>query len=334
MKAWQYTTAAGGLEKNLYLPAAAPKPPSTLSHDQVLVEVISMSLNPADYKIPELGLLAKAMISLPASPGNDFCGRVSATGDAVDSLKIGETVFGQLGGPTKFGTLGQFIVVNKAACVPLPAGIDPDVGATLGTAGNTAYQSIVPNVKEGDKIFINGGSGGTGTFGIQIAKILGCHVTTSCSASNVELCKSLGADEVLDYKSVDICKALKEKGEVFSLVVDNVGSPAGLYRASSAFLLPTGKFLQVGAEVSWANTSNIMRNFMVPGFLGGGKRKYEFVAAKPKYDDLDHLATWVKQGKVKPVIDSIFEFDDAPKAIEKLKTGRAKGKIVVHVTEK
>merc|ERR1719238_545022 len=104
---------------------------------------------------------------------------------------------------------------------PMPDGMQVDDMAGVGCTGLTMYQSIKPYVKEGDKIFINGGSGGTGIFGIQIAKALGCHVTTSCSGANVELCKGLGADEVLDYKSVDVVTALKEKGQVFSLVVDN-----------------------------------------------------------------------------------------------------------------
>ncbi|OCL11073.1 GroES-like protein [Glonium stellatum] len=332
MKAWLYNTTTGGLEKNLYLPTLAPKP-QLISPNQILVEVISMGLNPTDYKIPELGLVAKAVIPTPASPGLDFCGRVAATGNTVDSLRIGELVWGRLDGPTRHGTLGQFVIASATGCVPLPDGVDPDQAAGLASAGITAYQSIVPNVKKGDRVFINGGSGGTGIFGIQIAKIKGCHVTTTCSAANMELCKSLGADEVIDYTSVDVCQALKEKGEVFGLAVDNVGAPADLYKASSSFLLPLGKFVQVGAEVSWGATATVMSNFMVPSFLGGGKRKYEFISVKNKYEDLNELATWLKEGKLKSVIDSAFEFEDAPKAFEKLKKGRAKGKIVVHVTK-
>lgn len=93
-----------------------------------------------------------------------------------------------------------------------------------GVAGLTAYQSIVPRVKQGDRVFINGGSGGVGCFGIQLAKVVGCHVTTSCSERNVELCRRLGADGVVDYTKVSVADALKEKGWKFDHVVDNVGT--------------------------------------------------------------------------------------------------------------
>jgi len=250
----------------------------------------------------------------------DFCGRVAETGRAIDSLQLGELVYGYTGGPVKFGTLGQFCVAPKECVVPLPAGIDPDDAATLTSAGLSAYQSIKGNVKEGDKIFINGGSGGVGTFAIQIGKILGCHVTVSCSGGNAALCESLGADEVIDYKSVDVIETLTAKGEVFALVVDLVGSPAGLYKASNSFLMPTGKYVQVGSDMSLAATSTIVGNFFTPRFFGGGSRKYEFFSVKQSYDDILQLGKWMRDGKLRAVIDSTFEFEDARKAIEKLKT--------------
>ncbi|KAF2194124.1 reticulon-4-interacting protein 1, mitochondrial precursor [Zopfia rhizophila CBS 207.26] len=332
MKAWLYTTASGGLEKNLYQPAAgAPKP--KISDDQILVEVLSMALNPADYKVPEMALVSKFMISKPASPGADFCGRVAATRKNVDSLQVGELVFGAIPTYAKYGSLAQFIVASREEYVSMPEEIQIDDAASIGVAGLTAYHSIAPNVKDGDKIFVNGGSGGTGIFCIQIAKALGCHVTTSCSTANINLCKSLGADEVLDYKSIDIIKKLEEMGQVFSLVVDNVGSPSNLYKASTSFLPPSGKFVQVGMDTSLDSAKQIAGNTLLPGFLGGGKRKYEFLMLKNSADSLTQLGKWMKEGKIKAVIDSVFEFDDALKAIEKLKTGRARGKIVVHVSK-
>ena len=330
MKAWQFSMASGGIEKNLFLPAAgAPKP--RISDDQILVEVYSMALNPADYKVPELGLIAKAMVPSPSIPGMDFCGKVAETGNEVDSFRIGDMVFGAYIGSLGYGSLGQFIAVSKDGCVSMPDELRVDDAASLGVAGLTAYQALKSKVKEGDKVFINGGSGGTGVFTIQIAKALGCHVTTSCSTTNVDLCKSLGADEVLDYKSADIVKQLGEKGQVFDLVVDNVGSPTNLYQVSHSFLVPTGKFVQVGMGIGLGPLKQLASNMILPGFLGGGRRKYEMLIAKAKAEDFAQLGAWMEAGKIRAVIDSVFEFDDAPKAFEKLKTGRAKGKIVVHV---
>ena len=325
---------AKGLEKNLVINNEAVPPPTKPSNDQVLVEVISMSLNPVDYKIPELPLAGRCIIGKPASPGIDYSGRVVATGPKLTGLKAGQLVFGRLDMPTKFGTMGQYITAPKAGAVPMPSGLHPDHAAAIGTAGLTAYQCIVPNAKKGDKIFINGGSGGTGVFGIQIGKAIGCHVTTSCSTANVQMCKDLGADEVIDYKVSNVSQAMKAKGQEYSLVVDNVGEPLDLHKAADDYLKPTGKFAQVGAPMSFGTVFTMMSRMFRPSILGGGKRAFEFVGVKNKPEDFEQLAQWMVEGKVKAVLDSTYEYADAPEAYEKLKTGRAKGKIVVHVTEK
>jgi NADPH:quinone reductase-like Zn-dependent oxidoreductase len=334
MKASQFSSTSGGLEKHLKLTETASPPPATLSPEQISIEVISMALNPVDYKIPELPLVGGMMVPQPASPGIDYCGRVVSTGAAMkDILKPGQLVFGRLDKPVKFGTLGQFITAPRAGCIELPSGIDPDHAAAVGTAALTAYQCIAPNVKSGDKVFINGGSGGTGVFGIQFAKLKGCHVTTSCSTPNVQLCKGLGADEVIDYKTTNVSQELKSRGLEFALVIDNVGEPYDLYQASDYFLKEDGKFVQVGAAVTLSGIYNILSRICWPAFLGGGKRKLDLMQVKNNADDLAQIGQWMKEGKVRAVIDSTFEIGDAAKAYEKLKTGRARGKIVVHVTE-
>jgi len=209
--------------------------------------------------------------------------------------------------------------------------VSPEDGAAIGIVGLTEIQSLKPNVQFGDKVFINGGSGGTGAYGIQIAKALGCHVTTSCSTPKIDFCKSLGADEVIDYTSTDVAKALAAGGPQFKLVVDNVGTPLDLYTKSDAFITPGGKFVQIGAGLSLSGTMAIAGNMLKPAFLGGGKAKYQLLMAQKSKSDLQVLAGWMKEGKVKGVLDTVFEWEDAPKAFEKLKSGRAKGKIVIKV---
>jgi len=215
----------------------------------------------------------------------------------------------------------------------LPSGISHEDAASFGIVGLTETQAIRPNVKTGDKVFINGGSGGTGAYGLQIAKALGCHVTTTCSTPNVEMCKSLGADEVIDYKSADVTQTLSAQGPSFNLVVDNIGTPANLYKKSSAFIAPGGKFIQIGMSPNLSGMAQIGGNMLRPGFLGGGKAKYQMLMGQAAKSDLQLLAEWMKEGKVKGVLDSVFEWEDAPKAYEKLKTGRARGKIVVKVPQ-
>lgn len=334
MKAWQYTDTTGGLEKNLELTEVA-RPAEPVGEFEILVEVISASINPADHKVPELGLISRSVIRRPATPGMDFSGRVVSLGAKIDSFSIGETVFGRLA-PKQHGSLGQLIVVDtkNEACVALPAGVDVDHAATVGTAGITAYEAIAPNVKSGDKVFINGGSGGTGTFGIQIAKALGCYVTVTCSSGKAQLCKTLGADEIIDYTTTNVAQKLKEAGQVYSLAVDNVGSPPELYKAADDFLLPSGQFVQIGSSVSVESAKSVASRLLLPSFLGGGKRKFSLHVIKPKQDELRQLGRLMVEGKVKPAIDEVFKFEDAPRAFEKLKQGKVAGKIVIHVTNK
>lgn len=330
MKAWQYNSTNGGIEKNLRINESAPLP--FLHDEQILVQVHAMALNPVDYKVTE-GPMPLRLVGSNITPGADFCGTVAKVGRKVDEFQIGEFVFGAKVGALTGGTLAQYVVVERTMLAVLPEGVKVEEAAGVGIVGLTEYQALVPNVKSGDKVFINGGSGGTGVFGIQIAKALGCHVTTSCSTPNIEFCKSLGADEVIDYKTTDIVEALSAKGQVFSTVVDNVGAPDSLYKASSAFLLPEGKFVQVGMQPSLGGTKTLVGNMLLPSFLGGGKNSFQMIMAKPSAEQLRHMGKWLKQGSLKPIVDTVFEWEDAPKAFEKLKTGRAKGKIVIKVPQ-
>ncbi|KAF2996176.1 hypothetical protein E8E14_004420 [Neopestalotiopsis sp. 37M] len=328
MRAWLYSSVAGGLEKNLKLSEATVKP---LTKGQVLVKVHSTSLNPVDYKVPELGMLARAVIALPAAPGGDFAGTIAEVGEdvkAADVFRVGEKVFGKILF-TQYGTFAEYVVATPDQIAKVPEGISEADASCIGTAGLTAYQSIVPHVKSGDKIFINGGSGGTGTFGIQIAKAVGCHVTTSCSGKNVELVKSLGADDVIDYTKENVSEALKSRGQIFAHVVDNVGSPNDLFKAADHFLVPNGKFVQVGAEMSLGTMKSMTSRALLPSFLGGGSRSWQMLAVKVNHDDFVHIGKLMQEGKVKAVIEETFDYQNAPKAVERIKSGRTVGKVVV-----
>jgi len=122
------------------------------------------------------------------------------------------------------------------------------------------------------------------------------------------------------------------KGQIFDLVVDNVGSPTGLYKASEHFLKPGAPWVQVGASISFAGTTSMISRMMMPGILGGGKRPFSFLGVTNNKDDWAQIGKWLEEKKIKAVFDQVFEWEDVPKAYEKLKTGKAKGKIVVHVT--
>lgn len=330
MRAWQYSSTNGGLEKNLHLnpSAALPKPKA----DQHLVKILAAALNPVDYKPAEMPLVARLFISKPATPGIDFVGTIVKPA-SNSTLKAGQLVFGAAGSsPLAGGALREYAVAGETATGVVPEGVDPMPFAGVGVAGLTAYQSIVTRVKKGDKIFINGGSGGVGMFGIQFAKAVGCHVTNSCSTPNVDLCKSLGADRVIDYKKENVLQSLLDS-EKFDHVVDNVGHDRELVWRCGEFLKPGATYVRVAGELSLGGVLDGMKRKVTPGFLGGMTGKMEGFWPKPNVKDIAQIADWIKDGKVRVVVDQNFPFEEAVGSIERLKTGRARGKIVVKVAE-
>ncbi|KAF2826059.1 NAD(P)-binding protein [Ophiobolus disseminans] len=332
MKAWQWSTCSTTLEKVIRLNDATPLPTAkrALASGESLIHVHAAALNPVDYKLAELPVVGRMAIPKPATPGLDFAGKVVEVGPDCD-VKAGQMVFGKLEPKQQFGTLGEYIIGSKAGTVPLPSGISTEEAATLGVCGLVTYQCLAPNVKAGDRVFINGGSGGTGTFAIQIAKALGCFVTATCSGSNVQLCKSLGADEVIDYRANDVATVLAQTEKKYDMVLDNIGSNFEIYWRSPSFTLPGAKYVQIGAQPSLSFVYDLAFRFVVPTALGGGQRPFSFGMAATNFEDFTKLGELVAEAKVKPVIDEVFAFDDAPRAYKKLKTSRAKGKIVVRV---
>ncbi|KAH7084585.1 putative zinc alcohol dehydrogenase [Paraphoma chrysanthemicola] len=331
MLGWLFQASSGPMEKNLTQPASGiPRP--KIKDTEILVQNFSAGLNAIDYKVLELGFITN-LVFKSITPGADLCGRVVETGSKVTEYKVDDVVYGCLPPAQTNGTLAHFVPVPASAVALVPKGLNPDDMVAIGTVGMTTYAALNPYVHAGTKVFINGGSGGTGVMAIQIAKILGAEVTTSSSASNLAFCKELGADTVLDYTSAPIAQQLKDSGAVFDLIVDNIGAPANLYRASTPFLRPEGKYVQIGLSTSLSGFKQFITNKLTSLFAWG-KREWIFVdASKGQHEAFVQLAEWLAQGKLRTVIDSTFEFSEVPKAYERLKTGRAKGKVVVHVQE-
>ncbi|MCO5556420.1 hypothetical protein L7F22_009969 [Adiantum nelumboides] len=327
-QAWQYTSPSGGVERNLKQVTVASPTPRPNQH---LVEVLAASLNPADYKPAETPVVGRFLVPNPATPGADFAGRIVIPSASSD-LKPGQMVFGNAGtSPFAGGALSQLALVEEDHLALLPNGISPVEGASVPVAGLTALQSLVPYVKSGDRVFINGGSGGTGVFAIQIAKTLGCHVTTTCSTANVEFCKSVGADVVIDYRKKDVLDALSKYR--FDHVVDNIGNDLAYYFQAHRYTTPEAVYVLVAKKtLRSALCSNMIRSSL-PTLLGGGQRTLVNMMSTSSQRELDMMAAWMKEGKVKAIIDSTYTFDQVPTALTKLKLGRARGKIVIKVND-
>ncbi|KAL6855003.1 hypothetical protein ACO1O0_006140 [Amphichorda felina] len=344
-KAWQFSALHGHLEDSLTATDAAPLPseasPPRPGH--VVVEVLYAALNPVDYKLVETPLVGRLAIPRPATPGLDLCGRVVASGSP--EFAEGQLVFGRVPSAASsrgMGTLRRYAVLPASGLAPLPGGVDPEQAAAVGTAGTSAYLSLMPEKlrqQSGAKVFINGGSGGVGTWAVQLAKALGAYVVTTCSTRNVELCRGLGADEVVDYRVVDVVDGyLKKQPEGgFDLVIDNVGSETDrLYAASRHVLKPGATFVQVGVGAGMSlGTMASMTKRMVwpPSFLGGGAPKFYFVNMDNSAKLLKPIGDLMAEGKVRAVIDKTYAWDDVPAAYRHLREGHARGKIVVKVGE-
>jgi NADPH:quinone reductase-like Zn-dependent oxidoreductase len=330
MRAVQWTSITGGIEKNLEVNTTAPVPtlPTKSTEPSTLVKVAYSSINPVDYKLPEFAVFRALKMSTPAIPAGDFAGTVVQT--TLPGLKPGDLVFGR-SDPPDFGALAEYVVVNgRENVVKLPKGVSMQEAATLGVAGLTAYQCIAPYTKEGSKVFINGGSGGTGTFGIQIAKILGCRVTATCSGANVELCQSLGADEVIDYRTTDVVRHLQRQGTQYDLLVDNVGS-LELYWSAHDYLKADGLYINIAGTATLAHVVNVLKVSYTPAWLGGGQRAAMFLRRKSNADDFAKIAQWIAEGRLRPVVEKVYGLDEAGEAFARLKAGRSKGKLVIKV---
>lgn len=329
-KAWTYSSTAGGFVENLRL--TGYRVPDAKDY-HVLIEVLNVSLNPGDYKLPDVPLIGR-FIKRPASPCFDFCGRIRALSRNLardaGNLHVGQVVFGIHRDLRSFGTLKTIMWVHRDSLYPLPNGISIEHGSALGVAALTAWGAIAPYAKPNGKILILGGTGGVGTFCIQIAKALQMHVIATCSTAGAQLCKDLGADEIIEYTSStfqnDLCKTQVD------LVVDNIGHDPGLHRRSEMFLHPDGQFVLVAVmDNDWTGIRSMLISCLCPTLFGGPQRKWKLIFTSNDVDTKRSVAELVEIGKLRVVVDSIFAFQDVPEAFRRLKTGRAKGKIIVDV---
>ncbi|KPM35712.1 hypothetical protein AK830_g10869 [Neonectria ditissima] len=330
MRAVQWRSVAGGMEKNLKMASDAklPKGANSLPKDHTLVKVAYASLNHLDYKVAEMPL-GSTLFSKPATPGHDFSGTIVST--TLSNLKPGQRVLGKTE-PPACGTLAEYVVVGKAGIAALPDGVSLKDGACVGICGVTALQCLGPFVKPGCKVLINGGSGGVGMFAIQIAKALGCaQITAVCSASNADFCRSLGADAVIDYKTEDPATALTRSGQKFDHVLDTVFVNPDLYWKCQHYLEPEAKYVCVGLPPQLKTAKSLLAIHTLPTCLGGGRRKFLFHSVTANPEHFAQVAKWIEEGKVKPVIEEEFDLENAGSAYAKLKSGRARGKLVVRV---
>ena len=296
-----------------------------LADDLVLVNVRAASVNPADW----YGV-AGPLIVRPSTgwfkpkndrTGIDFAGTVEAVGKDVTHLGPGDDVFG-----AKSGALAEYVTVRDAV-VAKPANITFEEAAAVPVAATTALQGLRDKgqLRAGQRVLINGASGGVGTFAVQIAKALGAEVTAVCSTRNVEQARSLGADHVVDYTQEDFTRSDRR----FDLLLDIAGGRS--WSQLRRVLTPEATVVIVGAQKRrvFGPIGHIVR-LRVSSLLRGSQKAVFFIA-KTNRADMEILRGWLEAGEVKPVVDRQYELADTAEAFRYLGEGHARGKIVVTV---
>nr|OQO19587.1 hypothetical protein B0A51_14129 [Rachicladosporium sp. CCFEE 5018] len=328
MRAASWKSTSGGLGKNIYIDNAYPLPKGakSLPAGSTLIKVAYASLNPVDLKLAEAPVIGRFLSK--GVPGSDFSGTVVQS--TQPNLKPGDEVYGYTELPA-FGACAEYVIGAEANVVNIPRGVSLEQAATLGIAGLTAYQTIAPFVKAGDRVLINGGSGGVGVNTIQIGKALGCHITATCSGANVDFLKTLGADEVIDYRTNDVVATLTRTGVQFDHIIDNVFADAKLYWSAHKYLQPGKQYVTIAGSPQFSVIKNILTIYLLPAFLGGGKRHFGFVTCTSKVEEHEIVANFVKEGKVKVEIEKVYPLEETGKAYERLASGRVRGKLVVKV---
>ena len=304
----------------------------TPTDDQVLVKVHAASLNPLDGHFVRGMLLARLMGGGLRKPkdtrlGVDYAGTVEAVGKNVNNFKPGDEVFGG-----RNGALAQYICPRADRAIALkPANMSFEQAGSVGVAGITALQGLRDkgHIQPGQKILINGATGGVGTFAVQIAKSFGAEVTGVCSTRNVDLVRSLGADHVIDYTKEDFTKG----DQRYDMIFDNVQNHT--FSERRRVLAPNGICVLVGlGGAGWhADTqTHLIRSFTTPLMSKFTSQKFTFFVAQLNHDDLAFLGDLMQSGKVKPVIDRTYKsLGEVKDALEYLEQGHARGKVVVAV---
>lgn len=291
---------------------------------RVLVRVVAASANPVDWHrmrgAPFLvrlsdGLLKPKNLKL----GADFAGYVEAVGSGVTRFQPGEAVFG-----SGVGAFAEYIVVRESALALKPANLTFEAAAAVPVAALTALQGLRSAIQPGQKVLVNGASGGVGTFAVQLARVLGAaEVTGVCSTRNVELVHTIGADQVLDYTRTDFTRT----GKQYDLIFDAVGNRSVMaYRRA---LSPGGNCVIAG----FTSLPRVFEHLLLGGLVSRNSPKKVGMMSIASINDADLLfmKDQLELGTVIPIIDRCYPFAETAEAIRYLETGRARGKVIIQM---
>lgn len=312
-------------------------PEPELQDDDVLIKVHAAGLNVLDSKLKSGEFKQILPYRMPLVLGHDVAGVVTRVGSGVRQFKVGDEVYSRPP-DRRIGTFAEFIAVNENDVAPKPKNITMEEAASIPLVGLTVWQALVERygLKRGQKVFIQAGSGGVGTFAIQLAKYLGATVATTTSSANSDLVKGLGADIVIDYKKDDFEKALQN----YDLVLHS--QDTATLEKSLRVLKPGGTLISISGPPDPAFARGIRAPWLVRlivRLLSSAVRKkaarrglkYSFLFMRANGNQLREITRLVEAGAIKPVIDRVFPFESSNEALAYVEAGRAKGKVVVKI---
>jgi NADPH:quinone reductase-like Zn-dependent oxidoreductase len=300
------------------------------NNDELLIEVVAATINKADYILicgkPFLVRMMGGGLFRPKNriPGSDMAGRVVMVGKDVTKFKVGDEVFGNLSRSGR-GAYAECARAKEDGLVLKPANVTFEEAASVPIAGLTALQGIRDKGKvlPGQKVLINGASGGVGTFAVQIAKFFGAEVTAVCSTANLDLMRRIGADHVIDYTKEDFT----QNGQEYDLIIGANGyHPIWKYKRS---LSAGGTYVMSGGKGPQLTQALFLGRLMS---LTGGK-KLTAVSARMNNGDLAFMAKLLSERKVVPFIEKIYPLNEAPQAIGYLGKGHVKGKLIISIND-
>jgi alcohol dehydrogenase len=315
----------------------AEVPTPEINGYEVLAEIHAASINPIDFKIRDGKVKMLLKYEMPLILGNDFSGVITKVGSKVTRFKVGDEIYARPR-KNKIGTLAEYIAIHEDDIALKPKNLSFEEAASIPLVGLTSYQALhdIMQLQKGQKILIHAGSGGVGTFAIQLAKIMGAIVTTTASEAGANLVTSLGADEIINYKTEKFEDILQNYDAVFDTIGGatleksfNIIKSGGNIVSVSG--MPNARF---GKEFGSGFFKTLLFSLASKKLTALEKKhnaQYSFLFMKPSGDQLRTIANYIEAGKIKPVIDRVFPFEDAQKAMEYSESGRAKGKIIVKI---
>ncbi|PGA98249.1 NADP-dependent oxidoreductase [Bacillus toyonensis] len=308
-----------------------------ISEYEVLAEIHAASINPIDFKIRDGKVKMLLKYEMPLILGNDFSGVIVKVGAKVTRFRVGDEIYARPR-KNKIGTFAEYIAIHEDDIALKPNNLSFEEAASIPLVDLTSYQALhdIMQLQKRKKILIHAGSGGVGTFAIQLAKIMGATVTTTASEAGANLVKSLSADEIINYKTEKFEDILKDYDAVFDTIGGttleksfNIIKSGGNIVSVSG--IPNARF---GKEFGSEFFKTLLFSLASKKLTALEKKhnvQYSFLFMKPSGDQLRIIADYIEAGKIKPVIDRVFPFEDAQKAMEYSESGRAKGKIIVKI---